>query len=156
MNVRGISMCLLCAGALFVACGSKRGKTVEVAEQADTVHVVGGDKDKHGCIASAGYTWSEVLKDCIRLWEKGVRVADVADKEKAAYIVFSPDSLQVELFFSDDRPSEILDRRSLPSGGYAWNVEDDDTKNVRLEDGRWTVSQRGRLIYRQAEEAAGN
>ena len=32
MNVRGISMCLLCAGALFVACGSKRGKTVEVAE----------------------------------------------------------------------------------------------------------------------------
>ena len=33
MNVRGISMCLLCAGALFVACGSKRGKTVEVAEK---------------------------------------------------------------------------------------------------------------------------
>ena len=30
MNVRGISMCLLCAGALFVACGSKRGKTVEL------------------------------------------------------------------------------------------------------------------------------
>ena len=26
MNVRGISMCLLCAGALFVACGSKRGR----------------------------------------------------------------------------------------------------------------------------------
>lgn len=70
MNVRGISICLLCAGALFVACGSKRGKTVEVAEQADTVHVVGGDKDKHGCIASAGYTWSEAQKDCIRLWEK--------------------------------------------------------------------------------------
>ena len=152
MNVRGISMCLLCAGALFVACGSKRGKTVEVAEQADTVHVVGGDKDKHGCIASAGYTWSEVLKDCIRLWEKGVRVADVADKEKAAYIVFSPDSLQVELFFSDDRPSEILDRRSLPSGGYAWNVEDDDTKNVRLENDKWTISQRGNLIYQQVEE----
>lgn len=56
MNVRGTSMCLLCAGALFVACGSKSGKTAEVAGQADTVHVVGGDKDKHGCIASAGYT----------------------------------------------------------------------------------------------------
>ena len=63
MNVRGTSMCLLCAGALFVACGSKSGKTAEVAGQADTVHVVGGDKDKHGCIASAGYTWSEVQKD---------------------------------------------------------------------------------------------
>ena len=76
MNVRGISMCLLCAGALFVACGSKRGKTAEVAGQADTVHVVGGDKDKHGCIA-----WSEAQKDCIRLWEKGVRMNAVDDAE---------------------------------------------------------------------------
>lgn len=92
MNVRGISICLLCAGALFVACGSKRGKTVEVAEQADTVHVVGGDKDKHGCIASAGYTWSEVQKDCIRLWEKGVRMNAVDDAEKVLFLVFSPDS----------------------------------------------------------------
>lgn len=82
MNVRGTSMCLLCAGALFVACGSKSGKTAEVAGQADTVHVVGGDKDKHGCIASAGYTWSEVQKDCIRLWEKGVRMNAVDDAEK--------------------------------------------------------------------------
>ena len=63
-----------------------------------------------------------------------------------------PPSLQVELFFSDDRPSEILDRRSLPSGGYAWNVEDDDTKNVRLENDKWTISQRGNLIYQQVEE----
>lgn len=81
MNVRGTSMCLLCAGVLFVACGSKSGKTAEVAGQADTVHVVGGDKDKHGCIASAGYTWSEAQKDCIRLWEKGVRMNAVDDAE---------------------------------------------------------------------------
>ena len=38
---------------------------------------------------------------------------------------------------------------SLPSGGYAWNVEDDDTKNVRLIDGLWTISQRDKLIYTQ-------
>lgn len=153
MNVRGISICLLCAGALFVACGSKRGKTVEVAEQADTVHVVGGDKDKHGCIASAGYTWSEAQKDCIRLWEKGVRMNAVDDAEKVLFLVFSPDSTQVELFFSEEEmPNEILERRGLPSGGYAWNVEDDDTKNVRLIDGLWTISQRGYLIYTQKAE----
>lgn len=51
---------------------------------------MGDDKDAHGCIASAGYTWSEVLKDCIRLWEKGVRVADVADKEKPPILFFRP------------------------------------------------------------------
>ncbi|MBS6237954.1 MAG: hypothetical protein KH897_06115 [Bacteroides sp.] len=137
---------LMCISLLFTGCGNSQSKKSEDNK-------VGDDKDVHGCIASAGYTWSEVLKDCIRLWEKGVRVEDVADKEKAAYIVFSPDSLQVELFFSDDRPNEILDRRSLPAGGYAWNVEDDDTKNVRLENDKWTISQRGKLIYQQVEEA---
>ena len=33
MNVRGTSMCLLCAGALFVACGSKSGKTAELLDK---------------------------------------------------------------------------------------------------------------------------
>ena len=82
---------------------------------------------------------------------------EIHSLEIVRILVFSPDSTQVELFFSEEEmPNEILERRGLPAGGYVWNVEDDDTKNVRLEDGRWTVSQRGRLIYRQAEEAAGN
>ena len=136
---------LMCVSLLFTSCGNSQSKKGEENK-------VGDDKDAHGCIASAGYTWSEVLKDCIRLWEKGVRVADVADKEKAAYITSHFTRGLVELFFSDDRPSEILDRRSLPSGGYAWNVEDDDTKNVRLENDKWTISQRGNLIYQQVEE----
>ena len=83
-------------------------------------------------------------------WEKGVRMNAVDDAGKTLFLVFSPDSTQVELFFSEEGVSnEILDRRGLPAGGYAWNVEDDDTKNVRLEDGEWTVSQRGRLIYQE-------
>ena len=81
--------------------------------------LVGGDRDEHGCIGSAGYVWC------------------------------SPDSTQLELFFSNNQPNEILERRGLPSGGYAWNVEDDDTKNVRLIDGLWTISQRDKLIYTQ-------
>ena len=124
-------------GMALASCGNSQNKKNESP-------VVGSDKDEHGCIASAGY--------CIRLWEKGVRMESVADKENTAYIVFAPDSLQVELFFSGDQPNEILDRRSLPGGDYAWNVEDDDTKNVRQENGRWTISQRGNLIYQQVDE----
>ena len=33
---------------------------------------LGGDRDEHGCIGSAGYVWCEVQKDCIRLFEKGI------------------------------------------------------------------------------------
>ena len=135
---------LICVSALFISCGSSKNNNKEGM-------MTGNDKDEHGCIASAGYTWSEVQKDCIRLWEKGVRMESIADTTKTAYLIFSPDSAQIELFFSGDQPNEILDRRSLPSGGYAWNVEDDDTKNVRIEAGRWTISQRGNLIYRQSK-----
>ena len=98
----------------------------------------------------AGYQWSEVQQDCIRVFEKGIRMKAV-DGSQSAFIVFSPDSTQVELFFSSGDKNEILDRRSLPSGGYAWNVEDDDTKNVRRINGKWTISQRGKTIYSQEE-----
>ena len=150
MNMKVVSMCLICAGALLTGCGNGGKKEAETSERKEKEAVVGSDKDENGCIASAGYTWSEVQKDCIRLWEKGVRMNAVDDAGKTLFLVFSPDSTQVELFFSEEGVSnEILDRRGLPAGGYAWNVEDDDTKNVRLEDGEWTVSQRGRLIYQE-------
>ena len=109
--------------------------------------LLGGDRDGHGCIGSAGYVWSEVSQDCIRVFEKGIRTESVRGDNRSVYIVFSPDSSQVELFFSDRQPSEILERRTLPSGGFAWNVEDDDTKNVRFINGLWTIEQRGEVIY---------
>ena len=118
MNVKMMSVCLACAGALLAGCGNSREKNAAAAAETEKTEIVGDDKDEHGCIASAGYTWSEVQKDCIRLWEKGVRLASVDDAENTLFIVFSPDSTQVELFFSEeDAPNEILDRRSLPAGG---------------------------------------
>ncbi len=31
-------------------------------------HLVGGDRDSHGCIPSAGYTWCAPLNKCVRPW----------------------------------------------------------------------------------------
>jgi len=31
--------------------------------------IVGGDRDAHGCIGSAGYVWCDSLSQCIRPWE---------------------------------------------------------------------------------------
>ena len=33
-------------------------------------NLVGNDRDEHGCIGSAGYTWCEVKKKCLRTWEE--------------------------------------------------------------------------------------
>lgn len=32
--------------------------------------LVGGDRDDHGCIGSAGYSWCELKQKCLRSWEE--------------------------------------------------------------------------------------
>ncbi len=88
--------------------------------------------------------------ELIRLFKSGIRTEAVDGSRRAVYIVFSPDSSKAELFGPAQGKPEMLDRRTLLSGGHVWNVEDDDTKNVRYADGCWTVSQRGKLLFRQS------
>jgi len=33
-------------------------------------NLLGGDRDEHGCIGSAGYSWCEVKQKCLRIWEE--------------------------------------------------------------------------------------
>ncbi len=119
---------------------------------------VGVTNDNHGCNAAAGFTWSEVKKDCIRLFESGVRMNPVNDPEAAtsAFIVFSADSAQVEVFLPNVENHPVLDRRGLPNGGYAWNVEDDDTYNVRQVNGQWIIEQRAQTLYTETPNSVIN
>lgn len=32
--------------------------------------LIGGDRDSHGCIGSAGYSWCESKQKCLRIWEE--------------------------------------------------------------------------------------
>ncbi|MBU2213330.1 hypothetical protein KKC44_05990 [Patescibacteria group bacterium] len=32
--------------------------------------LVGGDRDEHGCIGSAGYMWCEPKQKCLRMWKE--------------------------------------------------------------------------------------
>ncbi len=36
----------------------------------ENINLFWWDKDEHGCIWSAGYSWSETKKECIRSWEE--------------------------------------------------------------------------------------
>lgn len=54
--------------AAFAACSA----TSPPPRDEPAAHVdrmVGGDRDAHGCIASAGYQWCERAKRCARSWE---------------------------------------------------------------------------------------
>jgi len=44
-------------------------KTVEAPIIPNDEMLVGGDRDEHGCIGSAGYLWCETKGECLRPWE---------------------------------------------------------------------------------------
>lgn len=41
--------------------------------------LIGGDRDEHGCIGSAGYTWCEPKQKCLREWEEPCTQQEVFD-----------------------------------------------------------------------------
>lgn len=68
--------------------------------------MVGSDRDEHGCIGSAGYTWSYALHDCVRLWEAGTRF-DAGPEQ--VFLIYSPDSTFAEIFPANGK--SVLCRR---------------------------------------------
>lgn len=79
--------------------------------------IVGNDSDAHGCKASAGYLWSEVKKDCIRIFEvehiiltptanalnKEENLIVLFDEQKSKSEVFLPNSLTILLSKTADK-----------------------------------------------------
>ncbi len=87
---------LIVGGGLFYAyksglfnkfLGSAAPTTVAVPEvgqpNTDQNPIVGNDKDAHGCIPSAGYTWCEVKQKCLRVWEEACEVDETAALQTA-------------------------------------------------------------------------
>lgn len=90
----------------------------------------GSDRDKHGCIPSAGYSWSEVRKDCIQVFDIGVRMDDVLDTNAttSAFLVFFNDSSQVEVFFPKEGRNPILKKNGDKWGNKKFEVKRDSGK----------------------------
>lgn len=86
----------------------------------------------------------------LQLFRDGIRTESVNGKKHAAYILFSRDSLCADLYISGSGTKERLQRRTLPNGKHVWNIEDGDTKNLSFTDGCWTISQRGKMLFRQS------
>lgn len=85
----------------------------------------------------------------IHLFRNGIRTEAVDGSNNSIYVLFSQDSLKAEIYVSGSKRKDILEQRTLPTGEHVWNIEDDDTKNLRYMDGCWTISQRGKLLFKQ-------
>ncbi len=159
---------LLCCFTLLMSCGAGSTKSSVSNEEpasgikssqpskkvsqasTDSSHqqLVGNDRDDHGCIASAGYQWSELLKDCIRPFEKGTRLKSTdPNATSAAYLVFNADSSQVELFLPKEKKHPILTRKGTANEEMIWNGENEAQWSVRCIKGNWEVSLNDKVYY---------
>ncbi|WP_316633980.1 hypothetical protein [uncultured Flavobacterium sp.] len=97
---------------LSFSCAKKVSQENNAAKEVKP-HVVGGDSDAHGCKGSAGYSWSTLKKECIRIFE-GTKLSHTEETGKsyttAAFVIFAGD--KAELFLDTQEESIILERKA--------------------------------------------
>jgi hypothetical protein len=86
--------------------------------------IVGADQDENGCLASAGYTWSKLNKECVRVFT-GIQLDPIEntsteDATLCAYVLFNEKADKAEVFLPDEK-SFILTRNSK---GTPWIYDD--------------------------------
>lgn len=100
----------------------------------ETVPVLGGDRDAHGCIASAGQSWSALKQQCIQPFDNpDIKFADPGNDTLAVYVLLSSDKSRAEVFASGVPENTILES---VKGGYASR---DGKIRLLHEEGGWRL-----------------
>ncbi len=114
----------------------------------DNSQAAGSDRSAEGCIGSAGYTWSQLRQECIRLFEAGVPLYNVENPAatSVAYVVGGGATEPLELFLPDRGSGVLMFFRN-----GAWHDDDgrftltnsaDDVLEVRDTGGKLLFSSR--------------
>ncbi len=118
------ALCLFACTETPKKAASEVAKTeaAPVATPTADAQIVGGDSDEHGCKGSAGYSWSVVKNDCIRIFEAGIRLNPKAtdlDKSMSAFVVFKSetDETQAELYLPNQKTSILLAKEGKNDAG---------------------------------------
>lgn len=117
-------MLLLMTTFMAAACNGKVKTPAAAPEAAPTV---GADMDEHGCKGSAGYQWSVVKNECIRIFESGIRLdpkASHLDKSLSAFVVFKSDTddAQAEVFIPGEVKSRVFSKVA-DDGAGSWKQD---------------------------------
>ena len=116
----------------------------------------GADRDPHGCIGSAGYTYSVVRNDCIRLWEEGTALTPVVQIENpvlVAYVVRSANWKQAEVFLPNQPQSQVLTLQATP-GTTTWVGPQGNWVLTYDKTQGWQLFADGQVLYTAPAETA--
>lgn len=125
--------------------GSNRDN--ESANSEETA-VTGNDKDEHGCLTSAGETWSQLKQNCIQIFNVAQRLNPVETKAgeaiTSAFVLFNEDKSEAELFLPNTTSNAILkttDKVTYENGQFKYDTKDSSlyvngTRTYVAEEGK--------------------
>ncbi|MEI7508399.1 MAG: hypothetical protein WCJ62_02935 [Flavobacterium sp.] len=114
--------------SVFTSCKNTdaidKNDSSKVKKESKDSTIIGADKDENGCLASAGYTWSKLNKECVRIFT-GIQLnpannVNTDDETLCAYVLFNEKADKAEVFLPDEK-SFILSRSKQ---GMPW-IKDD-------------------------------
>jgi len=108
---------------------------------------VGGDKDKNGCNAAAGYTWSALKKECVRLFQAPVKLKEAKPNGTASFfaaVFFNDDQTKAEIFLPTGKP--VIATRSGKAGAYSWKGGGLLLKESKADT--YVLSKNGKVVYK--------
>ncbi|CAI8777535.1 hypothetical protein [Chryseobacterium sp. IT-36CA2] len=73
--------------------------------------VLGGDRDVHGCIGSAGYTYSQIKNNCIRTFDQKIKLKEVSTDKSyttTTAVIFNKSMTKAEVFIPDGAAKSII------------------------------------------------
>lgn len=134
--------CIMIASILFISCQPKNKQV----DQAQETRIVGGDKDTHGCIASAGYTWSVVKDSCIRPFEQiQLDIVNHSDSfETAAFLIIDEKKQAAELFLKESPQSIVLKQTKK------YEYENQNYKLIQ-DQHCWTLIKDDKALYKEKQ-----
>ena len=111
---------------------------------------VGGDRDAHGCIGSAGYTYSPMRRQCVRVWEEGLTLLSVEEKgpyTSAVFVLDNDKHERKELFLDMGKSPVMLTVQKADA--LTWQDRSGKWKLTQGAEG-WQLWEKGILRYRSA------
>ncbi len=92
--------------------------------------ILGNDRDAKGCVTSAGYKWSVLRNECVRVFEEGYRLNPIDELKvdgvsNSAFIIFEENGNRAELFLPGSTKSSILQREgsNSPYKNPEWTLQ---------------------------------
>lgn len=134
-------LCFFLTSCDFILKEDKSETSKEAISTNGSRTIVSQDEDEHGCAYTAGYKWSEIEDDCVRIFEKGFRLNPIGlaedsteeneleDNDVSCFVLFSNNKREAEIFLPNKVGGILLEqtnkKKLYTNAGWELETEKD-------------------------------